>query len=174
MRPSGARASVCVSRINALTGDPQAAQSPAPTRSESAAKQTPRISSLSPSITIQTSHRDDDDDTRPSVSKQSRTMRYYTKGEAKTLCRKMPPPLFASSNINLRFVKRLLELEFCGRHALPCTVCPGFYGGVGEGGGGHLRPQHKKPMELTHPPAQRPCSPSGGGGERLDIWQGVV
>lgn len=37
-----------------------------------------------------------------------------------------------------------------------------------------LQPQHKKPIELTPPSPQPPCSLSGGGGERLDIWQGVV
>lgn len=96
LRQSGARASVCGSRINVLTRDPQAAQSPVPSRSESAAKQPPESAHFLPSTAIQTSHRDDDDDdddthTRALVSKQSRTMRYYTKGRGQNTLQKNAP-----------------------------------------------------------------------------------
>lgn len=142
----------CVSRINVLTRDPQAAQSPVPSRSESAAKQPPESAHFLPSITIQTSHRDDDDDddthTRLQFPNKAEQCVIIQKGEAKTLCRKMPPT-FCQFKHQFAIVKRRLGREVCGRHAQPCTVCPGFSGGV------LLQPQHKKPMELTRFPP--PC-----------------
>lgn len=124
LRQSGARASVCVSRINVLTRDPQAAQSPVPSRSESAAKQPPESAHFLPSITIQTSHRDDDDDTRTRLQFPNKAEQcvIIQKGEAKTLCRKMPPT-FCQFKHQFAIVKRRLGREVCGRHAQPCTVC---------------------------------------------------
>lgn len=148
LRQSGARASVCVSRINVLTRDPQAAQSPVPSRSESAAKQPPESAHFLPAIAIQTSHRDDDDTRGSGFQTKPNNALLYKKGEAKTLCRKMPPTFFQFKH-QFAIVKRRLGREFCGGHAQPCTVCPGFSGGV------LLQPQHKKPMELTRFPP--PC-----------------
>lgn len=141
----------CVSRINVLTRDPQAAQSPVPSRSESAAKQPPESAHFLPSITIQTSHRDDDDDdthTRLQFPNKAEQCVIIQKGEAKTLCRKMPPT-FCQFKHQFAIVKRRLGREFCGRHAQPCTVCPGFSGGGGfvttttqEAHGAHSLPPH--------------------------------
>lgn len=165
LRQSGARALVCVSRINVLTRDPQAAQSPVPSRSESAAKQPPESAHFLPSITIQTSHRDDDDDTRTRLQFPNKAEQcvIIQKGEAKTLCRKMPPT-FCQFKHQFAIVKRRLGREVCGRHAQPCTVCPGF------SGGGFVTTTTQE----AHGAHSLPPTLSGGGGERLDIWQGVV
>lgn len=99
-------------------------------------------------------------------------MRHYTKGEAKTLCRKMPPLPFCEFKHQFELVKRLLELECCGEaraalHRLSWLLW-------GQGGGFGCNHNTRSPWSsLTLPPLHH-CSLSGGGRERLDIWQGVV
>lgn len=114
LRQSGARASVCVSRINVLTRDPQAAQSPVPSWSESAAKQPPESAHCLPSITIQTSHHDDDDDTRgSSFQTKPNNALLYKRARPKHSAEKCPP-FFASSNINLRLYNAGWDGSFAG------------------------------------------------------------